>query len=156
MPQEQQIPCKAGVVCYVVKPGLVCPVPIPPGSVGRGQASDFRPRVHPETGASDFHTGQDFPAPYGTVVRAPMQSNVTKIFSNERGGNQIILSFSYLEFGYAHVSPEGIHVGQLMRAGDPIGVIDHSGTGTGPHLHFTTRTNGIRFDPMLIMGGVCN
>lgn len=60
---------------------------------------------------------------------------------------------------YAHLDAwaPGLHVGQWVREGDLLGVVDDTGNarGTVPHLHFETRPAATLFapvDPRLVVG----
>ncbi len=50
---------------------------------------------------------------------------------------------------YAHLSGLIVSVGQKVQAGQVIGYVGTTGYSTGPHLHFETRYDGIRYDPLL-------
>ena len=50
---------------------------------------------------------------------------------------------------YAHLSGIIVDVGQEVQAGQVIGYVGTTGYSTGPHLHFETRCDGIRYDPLL-------
>lgn len=50
---------------------------------------------------------------------------------------------------YAHLSGLIVDVGQEVQAGQVIGYVGTTGYSTGPHLHFETRYDGIRYDPLL-------
>lgn len=49
---------------------------------------------------------------------------------------------------YAHLSYHVVSVGSYVSAGQVIGYAGSTGYSTGPHLHFETRYNGVRYDPM--------
>ena len=50
---------------------------------------------------------------------------------------------------YAHLSGLIVDIGQEVQAGQVIGYVGTTGYSTGPHLHFETRYDGIRYDPLL-------
>ncbi len=49
---------------------------------------------------------------------------------------------------YAHLSYTTVYEGQYVTAGEIIGYGGSTGYSTGPHLHFETRYNGVKYDPM--------
>ena len=50
---------------------------------------------------------------------------------------------------YAHLSGIIVEAGQEVKAGQVIGYVGTTGYSTGPHLHFETRYDGVRYDPLL-------
>lgn len=53
-------------------------------------------------------------------------------------GNYVIIEFDGIYAFFAHISPDSIVVkeGQLIKKGDLIGLVGHTGNSTAPHLHF--------------------
>ena len=49
---------------------------------------------------------------------------------------------------YGHLSDVTVSIGDTVSAGQLIGHVGSTGYSTGPHLHFETRYNGVRYDPM--------
>lgn len=49
---------------------------------------------------------------------------------------------------YAHLSYHTVYEGQYVTAGEIIGYGGSTGYSTGAHLHFETRYNGVKYDPM--------
>lgn len=49
---------------------------------------------------------------------------------------------------YAHLSGVTVTPGQSVSAGQLIGYVGSTGYSTGAHLHFETRYNGVRYDPL--------
>ncbi len=49
---------------------------------------------------------------------------------------------------YGHLSNVVVEPGQYVSAGQYIGNVGSTGYSTGPHLHFETRRDGVRYDPL--------
>lgn len=49
---------------------------------------------------------------------------------------------------YAHLSYPVVYYGDYVSAGQVIGYAGSTGYSTGAHLHFETRYNGVRYDPL--------
>jgi murein DD-endopeptidase MepM/ murein hydrolase activator NlpD len=81
-----------------------------------------RPVPGPVTQWYGYHPGIDIAPPYGTPIGA-----VTT---------------------YSHMSGWTVTVGQLVKAGQQLGMIGSTGWSTGPHLHFEVHLpDGSRMDP---------
>lgn len=92
----------------------------------------------------------DFKMPVGTTIRAARAGQViaTKADSNVGGkdpeqfrhaANYIMIRHSDGTYGsYQHLQQNGVLVrlGQMVKAGDVIGLSGNTGMSTGPHLHF--------------------
>jgi murein DD-endopeptidase MepM/ murein hydrolase activator NlpD len=101
--------------------------------------SKFGNRIDPFTGAVSFHNGIDIANPVGDSVFASDDGEVISVTPSPNGTNQVIIANSDGSIsGYAHVDPS-VQVGQVVVAGDVIGVTDLSGRSTGGHLHYTFR-----------------
>ncbi len=103
--------------------------------------SPFGPRARPTPGASTLHNGVDFRAPSGTTIYSTEDGIIYGIGTNSRAGNHIFVGNNDGSMSsYSHTAPlAGLAVGQLVRAGDPIGSSDGSGNISGPHLHYVYR-----------------
>ena len=131
-------------------------------------SSYFGRRNSPTKGASSYHQGIDIPAPAGTSLIAPCNSQVIATGFKGSGGYTISLKFNKLEFVYHHVSPKYIvKIGDYVLAGQIIGQVgpknvygvknnpykDSSGkptngATTGSHLHFSIKKDGKAVNPL--------
>ncbi|WP_174296554.1 M23 family metallopeptidase [Sphingomonas bacterium] len=88
------------------------------------------------------HHGTDLIAPAGTLVVAAAPGRVEKLFHSALGGITLYersVDRHWLYY-YAHLAgyASGVHEGQAVRAGDPLGFVGDTGD-AGPgnfHLHF--------------------
>ena len=53
---------------------------------------------------------------------------------------------------YAHLSRVGVHPGQRVQAGKPLGLAGCTGSCSGTHLHFEVRRGGASVDPIPFLG----
>jgi len=110
--------------------------------------SGFGWRIHPITGASEFHQGIDIAASEGTPVVAAAAGTVT--FAGWYGDYGRLIAIDHgngIETRYAHLSGYAVSQGSEVSAGEVIGYVGSSGLSTGPHLHFEVRTGGKAVDP---------
>jgi hypothetical protein len=100
-----------------------------------------------------FHTGIDLAAHTGTPVYAAEAGVVHVIPSASGYGNHVVImhgnGWSTL---YAHLSAFTVHEGDVVRRGDPVGLVGSTGNSTGPHLHFETRFGEHPLDPCSSLG----
>ncbi|WP_025729516.1 murein hydrolase activator EnvC family protein [Atopobacter phocae] len=110
--------------------------------------SPFGYRIHPITGASDFHLGIDLAG--GGPIIAAQSGTVTAATFNPSYGNMIIIDHGNgLSTLYAHLQPGlFVSVGQSVAQGQQIGIMGTTGDSTGVHLHFEVRVNGSQVDPL--------
>ena len=96
-----------------------------------------------------FHAGQDFGAPEGALVTAPAPGVVVLAEPLMVRGNAVILDHGRGVFtGYWHLSEIKVAPGQVVNAGDVLGLIGNTGLSTGAHLHWELRIDGVAVDPM--------
>lgn len=89
------------------------------------------------------HTGIDYPATSGTPVTAV--SNGRVVFSQMLPihGNHVIIDHGLgILSGYSHLSEISVVPGELVLAGQIIGLSGSTGRVQGPHLHFEMAVNG--------------
>ena len=103
--------------------------------------SQFGKRNTGISGVSSNHPGTDFRAGSGADVKATENGIVTKIDSNSKAGNYILISNDDGSMsGHAHTdAAQGMKVGDKVSEGSTIGSSDGSGTGNAPHQHYTYR-----------------
>ena len=89
---------------------------------------------------------------YGTQVVAAASGTVVHAESGGWGGGYG--SYIIIDHGsgratlYAHLSGVVVTTGQTVQQGQLIGYVGNTGRSSGPHLHFETRLNGVKYDPM--------
>jgi murein DD-endopeptidase MepM/ murein hydrolase activator NlpD len=118
-----------------------------------GVTSPFGGRADPIEGDERFHYGIDLEAQYGQVVRAAAGGRVTTVGWNHGHGRQItIVHNGSFVTGYSHLSQTLVYEGQIVEAGEALGLVGTSGRSTGPHLHFEVVRYGQHVDPMAVLG----
>ena len=100
-----------------------------------------------------IHYGVDIPFPEGTPVVAAFDGVVrVSTYNNGGYGNMVILRHdNKLETYYAHLNKRLVNPGEMVRAGDTIGLGGNTGRSYGNHLHFETRYLGTKFNPETII-----
>lgn len=93
-------------------------------------------------GGTRGHHGTDIMAPGGTPVVAAAPGQVEKLFDSRLGGTTLYVRSPDRRwiYYYAHLAgyAPGVHEGQRVRTGDPLGFVGDTGdAGAGNyHLHF--------------------
>jgi murein DD-endopeptidase MepM/ murein hydrolase activator NlpD len=102
-----------------------------------------------------YHFGVDLANPMGTPVHAAQAGEV--IFANwDTGGGGWSVKINHcdhLSTAYGHMETLLVHDGQMVHAGDVIGLEGSTGNSTGPHVHFSVQWDNLAVDPMLFFGG---
>lgn len=103
-------------------------------------------------GLRELHRGVEFPSPSGTPVLAAADGQV--IFAGddmsekvalwpEFYGNYVVIEHTFntqaIYSLYAHLSEINVITGQVVSAGEEIGLVGASGSAIGSHLHFEVR-----------------
>ena len=101
------------------------------------------------------HKGIDVPLQTGDTVRAAFGGMVRYTGGGKATGgygNLVVIRHSNgLETYYGHLSKILVKSGELIKAGEILGLGGSTGRSTGPHLHFETRYKGQAFDPARIV-----
>ena len=111
-------------------------------------------RMDPFTGEQKFHGGIDIAAPAGTPIIAADAGEVTVangvdswgggygfyVMIDHGGGDETL---------YAHCSSICVQYGQTVQKGEVIAYVGSTGNSTGNHVHFETRINKEKVDPLI-------
>lgn len=99
--------------------------------------------------AKSYHTGTDFRAPVGSVIKASNDGKVVLAMSRFYLGNVI-----YIDHGrgaytyYSHLSKFLVKEGDRVKKGQIIAKSGKTGRITGPHLHYAVRLHNTTVDPL--------
>lgn len=116
-------------------------------------SSGFGDRVAPCGYCSSDHRGLDFTAGNGSAIFAVADGVVTAselgggygqyvFIEHEIAGQTVVSVYAHMQRGSSPVQ-----TGDLVRAGDFLGLVGNTGTSTGPHLHLEIRIEGEFVDP---------
>jgi murein DD-endopeptidase MepM/ murein hydrolase activator NlpD len=97
---------------------------------------------------SFYHTGVDF---YGVDVPifAPAPGRVVFVGEQVVRGNVTYIDHGWGVFsGYFHQSEIYVSVGDLVVAGQEIGLVGNTGRSSGPHLHWEIWVGGVPVNPL--------
>lgn len=105
--------------------------------------SYFGTRKDPLTGEESFHSGIDLTAPEGTEIVASAGGKIYKTGYKPNGlGNYVKIQHDvngetyYTAYGHMLDNSVVVSEGQIVNAGDKLGIIGTSGRSTGIHVHF--------------------
>lgn len=101
-----------------------------------------------------YHSGLDLSGGAGTTYVAPADGvvvlAVTQPFTLE--GNLLIIDHGMgLNSAFLHSQRLLVKDGDVVRQGQPIGIIGATGRVTGPHLHWSMKWQDARIDPLLLL-----
>ncbi|MDX1394275.1 MAG: M23 family metallopeptidase [Gemmatimonadota bacterium] len=107
-------------------------------------------RFHPVLGVYRAHTGTDYGAPSGTLVRATGAGSVVR--AGWAGDLGLMIELDHgggVRTRYAHLSgvADELRTGAVVEQGEAIGAVGSTGLSTAPHLHYEFRVNGRAVDP---------
>lgn len=99
-----------------------------------------------------WHTGVDLDLETGDPIYAAFDGIVRVVSWDGNGYGRYVLVRHYngLETLYGHMSKQTVESGQLVKAGDQLGLGGNTGRSYGSHLHFETRYEGNPFNPINI------
>lgn len=112
-------------------------------------------RTDPMGGTEErLHRGIDLAAARGTPVYAALSGRVMEHFLPPDGGkwkgHSILGGMITIEhedglFRYGHLSKTEVHEGKWVEMGDKIGEVGSTGISTGPHLHWESVVDPIKY-----------
>jgi len=110
-------------------------------------------------GAGRGHEGVDIGSPCGTPLVAVSAGRVRFNKFHPRAGNYLVLDLkgTLLDVAYMHLrEPAPVRPGQVVAAGQPIGLVGDTGNASGCHLHFEVWDGpyyggGTAIDPMPLL-----
>ena len=98
------------------------------------------------------HSGIDYAGAQGTPIISPSPGVVALTGDFYFNGNTVMIDHGK---GFVsvmcHLHEIEVEKGQRVARGERIGTVGSTGRSTGPHLHWTTRLQGIRVDPAVVM-----
>jgi len=99
---------------------------------------------------NNYHTGVDFASSQGTKIKAVNSGKITlaKYFSKyNSNGNIVFIDHGLgVSSAYLHLSKILVKEGEIVKQGQPIGLVGSTGRSTGPHLHWGLYLNGQNTD----------
>ncbi len=124
--------------------------PIP----GVAISSGFGRRMDPFTRRLAQHAGIDYPAWYGTLIRASAGGRVRRAGPYGEFGNTVEIDHGDgLVTRYGHAARILVRVGDIILPGQSIATVGSTGRSTGPHLHFEILRDGTQVRPDLYLAG---
>jgi len=95
-----------------------------------------------------WHNGTDLDLETGDSVKSTYDGMVRIVAYDGSGFGKFVLVRHYngLETLYAHMSKQLVESGQLVKAGEVLGLGGNTGRSTGSHLHYENRYEGNPFD----------
>ena len=101
------------------------------------------------TGYNYYHAGLDFYGGTGAEITAPARGRVVFADALTVRGNTTILDHGWGVYtAYLHQSEIRVSPGEMVEAGQTIGLVGATGRVTGPHLHWEVWVGGVPVDPL--------
>lgn len=95
------------------------------------------------------HGGTDFLSGAGTPVKAPAAGRIVCARDLFFTGNTVMVDHGLGMFSLlAHLSRIDVREGDMVTAGQVVGLVGATGRVTGPHLHWALSVSGARVDPL--------
>lgn len=110
--------------------------------------STYGYRKDPFTGKWKFHNGIDLYA-RNDQVYAMLQGEVVTVGQDKVSGKYVTLQHGNFNVSYCHLSQISVSKGQIVKAGEVVGITGNTGRSTGEHLHITIRHKGEYVNPSI-------
>jgi murein DD-endopeptidase MepM/ murein hydrolase activator NlpD len=95
------------------------------------------------------HTGIDVAAPFGSLITADDEGEVTYVGWAPVGGRAVcVLHDKGIESCFYHTSLALVTKGQRVQRGEPVAAIGMTGLTSGPHVHWEVKSSGRIIDPL--------
>jgi len=116
----------------------------------RGQiTSGYGWRTHPVLKVRHFHAGVDISAPRGTPVKAAAAGKVVRAGPLGAFGLAVVIDHGNgYSTWYGHLSKLLVRTGEMVAAGQQIGLVGSTGRTTGPHLDFRIKIGEYAVNPL--------
>lgn len=96
-----------------------------------------------------FHTGLDFCGGEGLQITSPAPGVVVFAGPLSVRGNATVIDHGWGVYsGFWHQSEISVQVGEMVEAGQVIGLVGGTGRVTGAHLHWELWVNGVQVNPL--------
>ncbi len=117
-------------------------------AAGRDVKSGFGRYHNLKTGTSYRHEGVDYVVYKGDYAQAITAGKVIFVGETTLSGKTVIVDHGMgLKSLYAHLSAPSVSVGDVLKQGDPIGVVGDTGFTSGISLHAGLYVNGVPICP---------
>lgn len=106
-------------------------------------------RNYNDTGYTAYHTGLDFFGAIGDPIYAAARGRVVLTEKLTVRGNTTVIDHGWGVYtAYLHQSEFKVKVGDVVEAGDVIGLVGATGRVTGAHLHWEVQVGGVAVNPL--------
>lgn len=119
-----------------------------PGTI----TSRFGRRIDPINSRVAFHSGVDIKNDRGTRIVAPADGKVVSQGHTRGYGNFVEIDHgNNFRTRYLHMQKSLVKRGDILKRGEPIGLLGNTGRSTGPHLHYEIKYKDKNINPIKFM-----